>query len=68
MTFDFNLDAVSATEFGFGRDGDEGSEFGVVPVDAKVQMALLSMAQATMDRMATVNDHPTVVIGQEKIS
>ncbi len=66
MTFDFNLDSVSATEFGFGRDGGEGPEFGVVPVDAKVQMALSSMAQATMDRMATVNDRPEVYDPAEK--
>ena len=66
MTFDFNLDSVSPTEFGFGRDGGEGPEFGVVPVDAKVQMALLSMAQATMDRITTVNDRPEVYDPAEK--
>ncbi len=58
MILEFNLDAVSTTEFGVGRDGDEGPVFGVVPVDAGVQSALLSMAQATMDRMAAAEDGP----------
>ena len=66
MTLDFSLDAVSATEFGVGRDGDEGPVFGVVPVDAGVQSALLSMAQATMDRMAEAEDGPVAYEPAEK--
>ena len=66
MTFDFGLDAVSTTEFGVGRDGDGGPVFGVVPVDAGVQSALLSMAQATMDRMAAAEDGPAEYEPAEK--
>ena len=66
MTFEFNLDAVSTTEFGVGRDGDEGPVFGVVSVDAGVQSALLSMAQATMDRMAADEDGPAEYEPAEK--
>lgn len=66
MTFDFSLDAVSATEFGVGRDGDEGPVFGVVPVDDGVQSALQSMAQATMDRMAGAEDGPAAYEPAEK--
>jgi hypothetical protein len=66
MTFDFSLDAVSATEFGVGRDGDEGPVFGVVPVDAGVQSALLSMVRATMDRMEAAEGGPAAYEPAEK--
>ena len=66
MILEFNLDAVSSTEFGVGRDGDGGPVFGVVPVDAGVQSALLSMAQATMDRMAAAEDGPAEYEPAEK--
>ncbi len=66
MTIEFNLDAVSTTEFGVGRDGDEGPVFGVVPVDAGAQSALLSMAEATMDRMAADEDGPAEYEPAEK--
>lgn len=66
MTFDFSLDAVSAIEFGVGKDGDKGPVFGVVPVDAGVQSALLSMARATMDRMAAAEGGPAAYEPAEK--
>ena len=66
MTLEFNLDAVSTTEFGVGRDSDGASVFGVVPVDAGVQSALQSMAQATIYRMATTEDGPTPYEPAEK--
>ena len=66
MTFEFNLDAVSTTEFGVGRDGDGDPVFGVVPVGAGVQSALLSMALATMDRMAAAEDGPAEYEPAEK--
>ena len=58
MTIEFNFDAVATTEFGVGREGADGAEFRVVPVDAGVQSALLSMAQATIDRMAAAESGP----------
>ena len=66
MTLEFNLNAVSTTEFGVGRDGDGDPVFGVVPVDAGVQSALLSMAQATMDRMTAAEDGPAEYEPAEK--
>ena len=57
MTIAFDLDGVVATEFGIGREGDGPSTvFGVVPVDAGVRSALLSMAQATVDKMEAAED------------
>ncbi|MDE0076905.1 MAG: hypothetical protein OXO50_05255 [Caldilineaceae bacterium] len=66
MTLDFNLDAVSTTEFGVGRDGGEDPVFGIVPVDAGVQSALLSMVRATMGRMAAAEDGPAEYEPAEK--
>ena len=57
MMIKFDLDGVVATEFGVGREGDGSSTvFGVVPIDAGVRSALRSMAQATLDKMAAVED------------
>ena len=58
MMIEFNLNTVETTEFGVGRESDDGLVFGVVPVDAGVQSALLSMARATKDRMAAAEDGP----------
>ena len=44
MNIEFNLDAVETTEFGVGREGSDDAGFGVVPVDADVRSALLSLA------------------------
>ena len=56
MMIEFNLDDVATTEFGIGRDSDDGLLFGVVPVDAGVQSALLSMAKATKNKIAVVEE------------
>ena len=56
MMIEFNLDTVEVTEFGVGRESHDGLGFGLVPVDAGVQTALLSMAKATRDRMAVIDD------------
>ena len=66
MTFEFSLDAVSATEFGVGRDDDGATVFSVVPVAAGVQSALLSMAQATMDKMTGAEEDPAEYDPAEK--
>ena len=58
MTLEFNLSTVSTTEFGVGRDVNGDTAFGVVPVNADVQSALLSMVQATMDRMTATQEAP----------
>ncbi len=51
MTIEFNLHTVATTEFGIGRETDGNLDFGVVPVDAGVQSALLSMAITTEANM-----------------
>lgn len=66
MTIEFNLSAVTATEFGVGRKTVGGTGFGVVPVDAGVNSALLSMAQATLDKMESAGDGPAVYEPAEK--
>ncbi len=66
MNIECNLSAVTATEFGVGRETDGGTGFGVVPVDAGVQSALLSMAQATIDKMGLTAGGPGVYDPAEK--
>ena len=56
MMIEFNLNNVATTEFGVGRESNDGLTFGVVPVDAGVQSALLLMAKATQDKMAVVEE------------
>lgn len=53
----FDLEDVVTTEFGLGREGDGPSiAFGMVPMDAGVRSALLSMARLTMRRMESAED------------
>ena len=40
MKLDFDLEKVTVTEFGVGRDDGDGQTFIAVPVDADVQTAL----------------------------
>lgn len=68
MNIEFNLDAVETTEFGVGREGSDDAGFGVVPVDADVRSALLSMAEATMSRMTAAEDGPAEYEPAEKHS
>ena len=57
MTIEFDLDDVVTTEFGVGREGDGASAvFGVVPMDAGVRTALVSMARVTAERMESAED------------
>ncbi len=44
MKLEFDLESVTVTEFGVGRDDDNGQTFVAVPVDADVQIALREMA------------------------
>ena len=66
MTIEFDLNSVTNTEFGVGRDANGNSGFGIVPADASVQSALLSMAKTTLDKMKAYEDGPTAYEPSEK--
>ena len=66
MTLKFNLDGVTVTEFGVGRDQDGDQTFVAVPVDADVQAALREMVQATFDAMQKDEDGPAQYQPSEK--
>lgn len=51
MKLDFDIENVSATEFGVGRDDGNGQTFVSIPVDADVQNALREMVSATWQAM-----------------
>lgn len=58
MKLEFDLKNVKLTEFGIGRDGNDGQDFVVVPVDGSVQVALREMTQATWQAMQKDEDEP----------
>lgn len=66
MKLDFDLDKVTVTEFGVGRDEGDGQTFVAVPVDADVQGALREMVQATWDAMQQDEDGPAKYEPSEK--
>lgn len=66
MKLDFDFGNVTVTEFGVGRDDDNGQTFVAVPVDAKVQQALREMVQATRDAMGKDEDGPRKYEPSEK--
>ena len=68
MKINFEPTAVAITEFGIGREVNGDPRFGMVPVDAGVKSALLSMAQATMDKMEVAEDGPSEYEPGEKHS
>jgi hypothetical protein len=51
MPLAFDLQSVTVTEFGIGRDEEDGQSFTLVPVDTSVQTALAEMAQDTWSAM-----------------
>lgn len=51
MTLNFDFGKVTLTEFGVGRDDDDGRAFVAVPVDTEVQAVLREMAVATWEAM-----------------
>jgi len=51
MKLEFDLENVTLTEFGVGRDDGGGQTFVVVPVDTDVQSTLREMVQATWEEM-----------------
>jgi len=68
MTLEFDLEDVTVTEFGLGRDGGDGQTFVAVPVDIGVQQALREMVQATWDAMNRLEDGPAKYDPSEKHS
>lgn len=66
LDLDFDLENVTVTEFGVGRDDDNGQTFVAVPVDAKVREALREMVQATWDAMGKDEDGPRKYEPSEK--
>src|SRR5579859_6843966 len=51
MKLDFDMDQVSTTEFGVGRDVNDTTTFCLVAADSEVQMALREIAKATWKSM-----------------
>lgn len=68
MKLDFDLESVTVTEFGVGRDDGDGQTFVAVPVDADVQTALREMVQATWAAMQKDEDGPAKYEPSEKHS
>jgi hypothetical protein len=66
MKLAFDLDDVTVTEFGVGREDRNGQSFVAVPVDAGVQAALREMVQATWDAMQKDGDGPAKYEPSEK--
>jgi hypothetical protein len=62
----FDLNAITLTEFGLGRDNQVDNPFTVIPVDNDVQIALQSMAQTTEAMMKKNADKPTLYEPSEK--
>lgn len=66
MTLDFSFDSIKSTEFGVGRENDEGQEFTLVPVDTSVQSALQEMARATWNALQDIVEDPQEYQPSEK--
>lgn len=58
MMLDFDIENVTATEFGVGRDEGNGQTFVSLPVDADVQNALCEIVLATWQAMQKDTDDP----------
>lgn len=55
MVLNFDLDQITLTEFGIGRDNGNGQAFVAIPVETNVQAALQDMAKATWASMQDKN-------------
>lgn len=66
MPLAFDLRSVTVTEFGVGRDEEDGQSFTLVPVDTSVQTALGEMAQDTWSAMAELDGDPPEYEPSEK--
>jgi hypothetical protein len=59
MIIDFDATNVKLVEFGVGLEQDDGQTFVVLPVDEKVQSALISMVQNTWQNMKAAEEEPS---------
>lgn len=66
MKLDFDIENVTATEFGVGRDEGNGQTFVSLPVDADVQKALREIVSATWQAMQKDTDDPSRYEPSEK--
>lgn len=66
MKLKFNIESVTVTEFGVGRDDGNIQTFSAVPVDHDVQRALGEMVQATLNAMQKDEDGPAHYEPSEK--
>lgn len=64
----FDLNAVTLTEFGVGLDDRDANPFVMIPVDPKVQMALQDMAKETDRAMKIFSQFPVQYEPSEKYS
>jgi hypothetical protein len=62
----FDLDRVSVTEFGVGRETGNGQTYSMVPVDRAVQAALKDMVSSTLDGMTKGGAAPVKYEPSEK--
>lgn len=66
MKLKFNIQTVSVTEFGVGRETGDAQGFVAVPVDSDVQTALHEMVEATHKRMQKNTEDPAKYEPSEK--
>ena len=66
MPLEFDIKHITVTEFGVGREGEDGWLFTMVPVDGSVQVALKEMAFATWTAMHENTDDPPEYQPSEK--
>jgi len=66
MKLQFDLNNVTATEFGVGRDDGNGQTYVAVPVDADVQNALRGIVTTTWDQIQKDGDEPAMYEPSEK--
>jgi len=66
MKLQFDLKNVTATEFGVGRDDENGQTYAAVPVDADVQNALREIVTTTWEQMQKDGQEPAMYEPSEK--
>lgn len=66
MKLEFDLASVVVTEFGVGREDQNGQSFVAVPVDSGVQQALREMAETTWNDMRADDGAPEKYEPSEK--